>query len=95
MSTLVIASAIAPSVPGRGRSHRSAISAAEVWNGSMTRMRAPRAFACLSAIHCGGSATSGLRPTIMTQAALSRSSPPAMLRPVIFSVTPRQPPQRS
>jgi hypothetical protein len=95
MSTFVIASAIAPSVPGRGRSQRSAISAAEVWNGSITSKREPRTFACLSDIHCGGSATSGLRPTIMMQAELSTSSPPAMLSPVIFSITPRQPPQRS
>ena len=42
---------IAPSVPGRGRSHRSAIAAACVRSGSMTIIFVPRAFACLMRCH--------------------------------------------
>jgi hypothetical protein len=90
-----IAMAMAPSVPGSGRSQRSAISAAWVRKGSITMIFPPRACIFFTSIHCGGSAWAGLRPTMSRQLEVSTSSPPWMPRPVTLSLTPRQPPQRS
>ena len=86
---------MAASVPGRGRSHTSAMAAAGVSPGSMTTMLAPFARARLSACHCGGSAAYGLRPTMSAQRVLSISSPLPMASPVIRSLNARHPPQRS
>ena len=77
---------MAASVPGRGRSHRSAMEDAGVSPGSMTMTLAPFALARLSACHCGGSAAYGLRPTTSAQRVLSISSPLLMASPVIRSL---------
>ena len=88
-------SATAASVPGRGRSQRSAPFAAGVRAGSMTTVLAPFAFARLSACHWAASAADGLRPTISAQLVLSMSSPPIAASPVSLSLSARQPPHRS
>ena len=63
--------ASAPSVPGRTRSHRSALPASAVPRGSMTISLAPSAVAWLIRIDMPGQVARGLKPHSRMQRACS------------------------